>query len=136
MILLSLEPFRIVSSIYFCVLVFNFILMLTKLGPSGSPQSLSTLVTGTTTANVSWSPPDISTQNGPIISYTVVITDLSFGMADQGLNSTVLHQFISGLEEYGNYSVRVAASTVEGLGPYSAPVTFITLEDSKPFQLF
>jgi len=129
MMLLSLEPFRIVSNTIWCLVDFTSIT--STLGPYSSPQSLSTFMTGTTTVNISWSPPDLRTQNGPIISYTVVLSDLSFGMADQELNSTDLHLFISGLEEYGNYSVRVAASTVVGLGPYSPLVTFITLEDGK-----
>ena len=105
--------------------------MVFLIGPYGTPLSVTATVSGTTTANISWLPPDLTMQNGPIVTYSVVLSDLTFIMPHQVFNTSHAHQFVSGLEEYAQYSVNVAAATVEGLGPYSTSVTFTTLEDGK-----
>ena len=37
----------------------------------------------------------------------------------------------TGLQKYGKYYLQVAAQSEDGLGPYSIPIEFRTLEDSK-----
>ena len=88
-------------------------------------------VTGTTTANVSWSEPDPTQLNGIVIYYTVVLADQIFGLPDRVYNTTLTSFSFTGLDEYGRYAFQVAAATVAGLGPLSAPITFTTFEASK-----
>ena len=85
---------------------------------------------------VTWQPPAISGQNGPIGTYKICygIVNCSKEIAhkvdrshEESLNrNKTFNCSISGLTA-GNYSVKVAASTTAGIGPYSAPV-FISLE--------
>ena len=100
-------------------------------GPYGSPQTLMATVSGTTTANISWSPPDPSQLNGIITYYTVVLRDLMFGLPDRVYNTTATSFSFTGLDEYGRYASQVAAATIGGLGPLSSATMFTTLEASK-----
>lgn len=94
-------------------------------------MSVVAITTGTTTANVSWTPPDPSLQNGVIIYYTVILTDLMFGMPECVYNTTITSFSFMGLEEYARYECEVAAATIGGLGPFSTSVRFTTFEDGK-----
>ena len=107
------------------------LLLSLSIGPYGTPRSVRTSVTGTTTANISWVSPDPSLQNGIILYYTVVLADLMLGMPDRVYNTTQTSFSFTGLEEYGRYGCRVAAATIGGPGPLSTSVQFITFEDSK-----
>lgn len=100
-------------------------------GPYGSPTSVVVMTTGTTTANITWAPPDPNLQNGVIIYYTLILTDLMFGMPERVHNTTSTSFSFTGLEEYTRYGCKVAAATIGGLGPFSTPVRFTTFEDSK-----
>lgn len=89
------------------------------------------MVTGATSANISWAPPDPNLQNGIIIYYTVVLTDLMFNMPDRVDNTTLPYYTFTGLEEYARYAFNVAAATQAGLGPFSLALRFTTFEDSE-----
>jgi hypothetical protein len=102
-------------------------------GPYGSPMSPMTTATGTTTVSISWASPDPSLQNGVITYYTVVLTDVTFGMPTRVFNTTIPTITFAGLEEYAQYTYEVAAATVGGLGPYSTAVQFTTSEASKSY---
>lgn len=104
-------------------------------GPYGSPMSVVTMAIGTTTATLSWAPPDPVLQNGIITYYTATVTDLMFGMPTRIYNTTHTTLSLTGLEEYTRYACEVAAATVGGLGPFSAQVQLVTLEDGKQFYM-
>ena len=53
-----------------------------------------------------------------------------------GVDGTNMSATISGLEEYVEYSISVAAYTVIGEGPFSLPVQETTLQDSQFFKMF
>ena len=97
--------------------------------PHAPPQNVQTLTTTSTTATISWLPPPDEHQNGQIVYYMLIITDLGFGTNDVVLNSTVMVAMATNLQEFNNYSCIVAAATTVGLGPYSLPVMFTTLQD-------
>ena len=71
--------------------------------------------------NVSWQPPPEIDQNGPLI-YVVEYTDIEENTAanDTVFRGTTL--VISALDPFDDYSVRVAARTVNGTGNFSNPV--------------
>ena len=78
--------------------------------------------------SISWQPPIARSRNGP---NTYVIHYTRFGSSDMmsvNVASGTTHT-ISGLVAYVNYSVIVAAITVNGTGPFSEPVVGISGED-------
>lgn len=97
---------------------------------------MATIAIGTTVANISWAPPEAELQNGIVTQYTVMLTDLMFGMPSSLYNTTLTSFSLTGLEEYARYSYEVAASTAGGQGPFSAPVQFTTLEECKFFYTY
>ena len=97
--------------------------------PHAPPQNVQSLATSSTTATISWLPPPDEHQNGRIVYYMLIITDLGFGTNDVVLNSTAMSSTATNLQEFNNYSCIVAAATTVGLGPYSLPIMFTTLQD-------
>ena len=97
--------------------------------PHAPPQNVQILATTSTTATISWLPPPDEHQNGRIVYYILIITDLGFGTSDVVLNSTAMSAMATNLQEFNNYSCIVAAATTVGLGPYSLPIKFTTLQD-------
>ena len=81
-------------------------------------------------ATISWLPPPVEDQNGPISHYNLFVYDLNFGYDVSG-NTTGTSYTLTYLEEYSDYTVTIAAATQVGLGPYSSPVQFTTAEDSE-----
>ena len=93
--------------------------------PSSPPQNV--LVTNVNSASlmVSWQPPPPIDHNGPI-TYMIQYTRVgSSDMMSVNVNSETTEYTISGLVAYVNYSVIVAARTVNGTGPFSNPVSVV-----------
>ena len=71
--------------------------------------------------NVSWLPPVQRNRNGPITGFVIQYTRVgSSDMMSVNVNSGTTHT-ISGLVVVTEYSVTVAAMTVNGTGPFSDP---------------
>ena len=84
---------------------------------------------GKRSAYVSWIPPLSQDHNGPLTHYEIrVIQSQFYSVPNVTVQSSNLSICYSDLEEFTNYAVVVAASTSTGLGPFSSPVTFTTLE--------
>ena len=81
---------------------------------------------------VSWQPPVKRDLNGPIIGYVIQFNRVgSSSMMTAYVSNTNAHT-LSGLVVYVNYSVIVAAMTVNGTGSFSnSPVVGLSGEDSK-----
>jgi len=74
------------------------------------------------------SEPALEDKNGDILSYTILLTDVLSG-SDVVQTINVGQQFeLSSLTPFTTYSYVVAASTVNGTGPYSQSTTFTTNE--------
>lgn len=97
--------------------------------PSAPPESVEVIVTGSKTAAFSWEPPTLEVQNGPLISYILVLSELQFNLSDIEANTTSISYVFTGLQEYDSYSCIIAAVTPAGIGPFSLPVHFVTFED-------
>ena len=79
--------------------------------PKANPASLT----------VSWQLPPMIDHNGPITSHVIQYTRVgSSDIMSVNVNSGTTHT-ISGLVAYVDYSVIVAARTVNGTGPFSSP---------------
>ena len=89
--------------------------------PSSPPQNVMVTSVNPASLMVSWQPPPMIDHNGPITDHVINYTRVgSSDMMSVNVNSGTIHT-ISGLVAYVNYSVIVAARTVNGTGPFSNP---------------
>ena len=68
-------------------------------------------------------------ENGMITHFDVEYSSILTGPAITSVPANELYVELSGLEEYTEYSVGVAAATSVGTGPFSSAQTVTTLED-------
>ena len=89
--------------------------------PSSPPQEVVVESHNPASLNVSWRLPEDRDHNGPITGHVIQYTRIgSSDMMSVNVTSGTTHT-ISGLVAYVNYSVIVAAMTVNGTGPFNDP---------------
>ena len=89
--------------------------------PSSPPLNFTVESHNPASLIVSWQPPLARERNGPITNYVIQYTRVSpSDMMSVNVGNGTTHT-ISGLVAYVNYSVIVAAMTVNGSGPFSDP---------------
>ena len=99
--------------------------------PSSSPLNVMVTSVDPASLGVSWDPPVQRDRNGPITSYVIQYTRVgSSDMMNVNITSETTHT-ISGLVVLTEYSVIVAAMTINGTGPFSDAVTGMSGEDSE-----
>lgn len=82
-----------------------------------------------TSVSVSWTPPLFEDRNGIIRRYRLQLLEAETG-SQWTRNTTATHFLFDFLQESFQYTLRIAADTV-AVGPYSDPLHFNTLPDSK-----
>ena len=102
----------------------------------GRPQNVRGRNTSSTSISVSWDEVQAELQNGIITSYNITyqsLTENDNGFVQASLNDRQAN--VTGLKEFVEYSISVAAFTVKGGGP---PFVFIvrTDQDSKSYNTF
>ena len=121
-----------VKNIYTLIFTFNTFSHMYYVGPHSPPEHVQSIVTSSKSVIISWEPPAFVDQNGPIVYYILVIREQQFNLSDIVLNVTGRTNYtLSSLEEYNTYSYQVAAASRVGVGPYSDPILFTTLQDGK-----
>ena len=100
--------------------------------PSSPPRHVRVESVIPASMMISWRPPIRIDRNGPIIGHVILYTRVgSSDMMSVNVTSGTTHT-ISGLVAYVNYSVIVAAMTVNGTGPFNhPPVVGRSGEDSE-----
>ena len=99
--------------------------------PSSPPQSVMVKSRDPASLRVSLKPPLEINHNGPITGYMIQYTRVgSNDMMSVNITSKTRHT-LSGLVAYVNYSVIVAAMTVNGTGPFSEPMVGRSGEDGE-----
>ena len=100
--------------------------------PSSSPRDVMVDSRNPASLMVSWKLPLKRHHNGPITGHVIQYTRVgSSDMMSVNVTSGTTHT-ISGLVAYVNYSVIVAAMTVNGTGPFSdPPVVWRSGEDGE-----
>ena len=89
--------------------------------PSSPPRDVMVESHNPASLNVSWRLPDNKDHNGRITGHVIQYTRVgSSDMMSINVTSGTTH-IISGLVAYVNYSVIMAAMTVNGTGPFSDP---------------
>ena len=102
--------------------------------PSSPPQSVMVTSVNPSSLRVSWQPPPEIDRNGVITGYVIEYTR-------SGINNTVTAtsgttDTISALIPFVEYSVTVAAMTINGTGPYSNPPVLGTSgEDGRSISI-
>ena len=94
---------------------------------------------------LSWDPPPIGEQNGILIRYHVIVIETEIHYTDDGTEITGMEtylnrtynvsegrtQLIDMLHPDYNYTVRIAAATEPGIGPFSDDITERTNMDGE-----
>ena len=89
--------------------------------PNSPPRDVMVETHNPASLNVSWRPPATRDRNGPITGYVIQYAKVgSSDMMSVNVASGTTYT-ISGLVAYVDYSVIVAAMTVNGTGPFSDP---------------
>ena len=101
--------------------------------PDGPPLNVILSSPLSTSVNVNWNLPDPSSRNGIITKHQLNYTEASqpLNWTTVELNATTSY-LIEGLKIFTQYYVSVSAGTqITDFGPFSQPVLYRTLNDSK-----
>ena len=85
--------------------------------PSGAPSIVSLILISTTSLFILWAPPPRSSRNGVITNYTVCLS--TPGLPNRTIITSSRRAVFNSLMSNAMYSVRVAAHTSAGIGPFS-----------------
>jgi len=110
--------------------------------PSEAPINLRVSELSSSSISVSWRPPVLQSRNGQLRYYNVYFTETQLAYYENGtvlplasmngtLRSENLTYIINMLHPSYQYSIKVAAATETGLGPYSEEESEILQQDSK-----
>ena len=91
------------------------------------------LATSSSTAVLTWAPPEVTLRNGEIILYTVNVSVVESEEMFQ-LTSPSVELELSSLRPYHTYMFEIAGSTIAGEGPFSEAISVLTPEDGKHFM--
>ena len=99
--------------------------------PSSPPQNVMVTSVDPASLMVSWQLPSLIHHNGMITGYMINYTRVEISdMMSMNVNSGTTQHMISGLVAYVDYSVTVAASTVNGTGVFDNPTIRLSGQDS------
>ena len=121
------------------------IFLYTYTAPTETPLNVSVTVETSRDITLSWDRPSLEEQNGILTIYHVIIMETQILYLDNG---TVISQMgmnfnrtydisegriqlVDMLHPHHNYTVRIAAATAAGIGPFSDPITVMTFEDGE-----
>jgi len=98
--------------------------------PDDPPRNLRAVGTDITVVTVYWKPVWNETVNGICLGYQLEVFDITgHRIKNYTTNSSNLSLEVTGLEIWANYTFRVAAFTVKGLGKWSSMVQGSTNEE-------
>ncbi|KAG7456890.1 hypothetical protein MATL_G00240710 [Megalops atlanticus] len=102
--------------------------------PSAPPQDIKCTSSSSTSLLVSWRPPPVESQNGPLAGYVVRYQvagaeDGSEPMEEPAVPPSLEQVLLQGLEKWTQYQITMAAFTTKGPGPDSQPLLCRTDED-------
>ena len=85
---------------------------------------------------MSWQAPSAIDHNGILVAYTIYVQAVGGGFTDntvkqKQVSAPLTEAYVTGLEAYVEYNIKVSASTSVGEGPFSASVNVRTKEAGK-----
>ena len=96
--------------------------------PSAPPVGIQVMVLNSTSLKVTWEPLSPSDENGIITCFQLEYSSV-YSNQQQCIFDLMIE--LVGLEEHTQYSIRVAAYTSVGVGPFSESVVATTEQDSE-----
>ena len=113
--------------------------------PAEAPRNVSVMVDSSRSIMLTWERPSPEEENGLLLIYHVIVIETQIHYTDEGaeirgmeryLNRTYnvserREQLIDTLHPDYNYTVRIAAATEPGIGPFSDPITERTDMDGE-----
>ena len=113
--------------------------------PTEAPRNVSVTVNSSRSIMLEWKRPSPEEENGLLLIYHVIIIETQIHYTDDGEEIRVMErylnrtynvserreQLIDMLHPDYNYTVRIAAATEPGIGPFSDPITERTDMDSE-----
>ena len=116
--------------------------------PTEVPSNVQLSAESPYSIRVSWDPPSVEQQNGQLIRYHIFIKEyqlvtvnnrtIEVPGVDRDITFDILQsriQLIDNLSPNHKYTVRVAAATSAGIGPFSTAITVITPKDGKLYYV-
>ena len=114
------------------------------IAPTENPSNIQLAAESPYSIRLSWDPPSVEQQNGQLVHYhifieesqLVYVSNRTVEVAGEDRNiifniSESRTQLINDLLPNHNYTVRIAAATSAGIGPFSTAITVTTPEDGK-----
>ena len=102
--------------------------------PDGPPLSVQAIANSASSIIVSWTPPDLTLQNGLITNFKLLYTTNSSEQVDLRpvvvVNGTTLSYQLTSLQTNTHYFISVAAATSIGYGPITT-ISAVTLNIRK-----
>ena len=122
------NSFQIATIISVAINIFRLLVIV----PDEPPVNITAKGIEPTVINVHWSPVPYETINGIGIGYKLALFNINGNnIRNYTLNASVLSLEIFGLEIWTNYSVKMAAFTIVGDGPWSDLILEDTDEEGK-----
>ena len=113
-------------------IIILIILLLLLLELSAAPENVTAHNSSSTSIRVTWGKLSTDKPHGQILSYTVIYQNLQGGLVRRKqVTYSTLEVELTNLAKYTEYSIRVLATTAQGDGPASVPISVRTDEDSK-----
>ena len=113
--------------------------------PTEAPRDVSVIVNSSRSIMLEWERPSLEEENGLLLIYHVIVIETQINYTDNGTEITGMQrylnitynvsegraQLIDMLHPDYNYTVRIAAATEPGIGPFSDNITVRTDMDGK-----
>ena len=113
--------------------------------PTEAPQNVTVTVESSRSIMLTWERPSLEQENGLLERYHVIVIETQIHYTDNGTEITRMGtwfnrtyevsegrmQVIDGLHPDYNYTVRIAAATQPGIGPFSDGITVRTTMDGE-----
>ncbi|KAI6661081.1 hypothetical protein LOD99_13803 [Oopsacas minuta] len=105
--------------------------------PSSAPQNFTATADSDTSLTVSWGDVIEEDRNGIITKYRVCvrITSSGFCLSLAEVSTPTTQTIVSGLTPNTEYRIFIRAFTSAGAGPYSTPITVITLPEKPEVEV-
>ena len=113
--------------------------------PTEAPRNVNVTVNSSRSIMLTWERPSQEQENGLLVRYHVIVIETQINYTDDGVEITGMQrylnrtynfseeraQLIDSLHPDYNYTVRIAAATEPGIGPFSDNITVRTVMDGE-----
>ena len=118
--------------------------------PTEVPRNVSVTVESSRSIMLTWERPSLEEENGLLLRYHVIVIETQIHYTDDGEEITGMQRYLNRTYDVSegraqlidemihpdyNYTVRIAAATEPGIGPFSDPITVRTRMDGELMSL-